>query len=178
MKKIIVVLLLAVAPFSGFSQSIFDKFEDMDEVGSVVINKGMINMFVTMGGDQEDPEAKEFMDMAKSINGLKVFTTEDAGVAAKMNAAVKKHLNSSSMEEMMRVKDKDVNVKFYIKNGKRKDYVSELLMFVTDIKDAKIKGRNFETVLVSITGDIDLNKIGTLTKKMNLPKELNKAGGK
>jgi hypothetical protein len=29
-----------------------------------------------------------------------------------------------------------------------------------------------------MTGDIDLNKIGALTKKMNLPEELNDAGEK
>ena len=51
-------------------------------------------------------------------------------------------------------------------------------MFVTGMNKIKvdIKGHNIETVLVSLTGDIDLNKIGSLTNKMNLPKELKKAG--
>jgi hypothetical protein len=51
-------------------------------------------------------------------------------------------------------------------------------MFVTGIKnvDVEINDRKFETVLLSLTGDIDLNKIGSLTQKMNLPSELNKAG--
>ena len=65
------------------------------------------------------------------------------------------------------------NIKFYIKSGKDEDHVSELLMFVSDIQNAKVDGRKVETVLVSITGDIDLNKIGSLTSKMGLPKELN-----
>ena len=80
----------------------------------------------------------------------------------------------------MRIKDKDANVKFYIKSGKDDDHVSELLMFVTGMKnvDVDIDGRKFETVLLSLTGDIDLNKINSLTKKMNLPEELNKAGKK
>jgi hypothetical protein len=82
----------------------------------------------------------------------------------------------------MRVKDKDANVKFYIRQGKDSDHVSELLMFVTGIKDSganvSVNGRKFETVLLSLTGDIDLNKIGSLTKKMNLPEELNEAGKK
>jgi hypothetical protein len=39
-----------------------------------------------------------------------------------------------------------------------------------------VNGRKVETVLLSLTGDIDLNKINSLTKKMNLPQELNKAG--
>ena len=80
----------------------------------------------------------------------------------------------------MRVKDKDVNVKFYIKDGKKKDHVSELLMFVSGLENVDVghNGRKLETVLVSLTGDIDLNKIGTLTSKMDLPKDLNKASGK
>jgi hypothetical protein len=75
----------------------------------------------------------------------------------------------------MRVKDKDANVKFYIRKGKDEDHVSELLMFITGIKntDMEINDRKIETVLLSLTGDIDLTKIGEITKKMNLPEELN-----
>ncbi|MCK5441902.1 MAG: DUF4252 domain-containing protein, partial [Maribacter sp.] len=56
-------------------------------------------------------------------------------------------------------------------------HVTELLMFVSGMKNMEVDvhGRKFETVLVSMTGDIDLNKIGALTKKMNLPHELNGA---
>ena len=62
-----------------------------------------------------------------------------------------------------------LHVKIYIKEGRSEDHVSELLMFVTGIKDVETNGRKIETVLLSLTGDIDLNKINTLTKKMNLP---------
>jgi len=41
--------------------------------------------------------------------------------------------------------------------------------------DVDVNGRKFETVLVSMTGDIDLNKIGEITNKMNLPNDLKKA---
>ena len=76
----------------------------------------------------------------------------------------------------MRVKDKDTNVKFYIKEGKDDDHVRELLMFMTGIENVQMNDRKIETVLLSLTGDIDLNKISSLTSKMNLPEELNKAG--
>ena len=122
-------------------------------------------------------EAQEFMDIAKSLSGLKVFVTEDSGVSADMKATVDKYLKSSDLEELMRVKDKDANMKFYIRNGKEEDHVSELLMFVTGLKETEMKvdDRQIETVLLTLTGDIDLTKIGALTKKMDLPEELNKA---
>lgn len=180
MKKFLVITVMALLPLTGFSQSIFDKYEDLDEVSAVVVNKSMFNLLAKMDVDIDDPDAKDFMSIARSLSGLKVFTTEDAKVSGDMKATVSKYLKSEKMEELMRVKDKDANVKFYIRNGKDEDHVSELLMFVTGMKnvDVEVNGRKFETVLLSLTGDIDLNKIGSLTKKMNLPSELNKAGKK
>lgn len=180
MKKVVVVILIAILPVFGFSQSIFDKYEDMDNVGSVIVNKGMIDLVSKIGNLSDDAEAREFMEVAQGLQGVKVFMTEDTNVSADMSATVKKYLKSSKMEELMRVKDKDVNVKFYIREGAKKDHVSELLMFVSGLDNVEMgkSGRKLETVLVSLTGDIDLNKIGSITNKMDLPKELNKAGGK
>lgn len=177
MKKYIVLAILALSPLFGQSQSVFDKFEDLDNVSSVIVNKNMFNLLMKMDVDVDDPEAKEFMEIAKSLNGLKVFVTEDSKVSADMQSTVDRYLKSSSLQELMRVKDKDANVKFYIKNGKDDDHVSELLMFVTGISnsDVSINDRQIETVLLTLTGDIDLTKIGSLTKKMNLPEELKKA---
>jgi hypothetical protein len=117
------------------------------------------------------------MEIAKSLSGLKVFVTEDKGISADMQATVDKYLKSASLEELMRVKDKEANVKFYVRNGKDSDHVSELLMLVTGIQNANVEidDRKIETVLLTLTGDIDLTKIGSLTRKMNLPEELEKA---
>lgn len=177
MKKLLLIAIMAVLPLTGFSQSIFDKFEDLDEVTSVVINKNMFNLLVKMDVDVDDPEAREFMDIAQSLSGLKVFVTEDSAISADMKSTVDKYLRNNSLEELMRVKDKDANVKFYVKSGKDEDHVSELLMFVTGMSnvDVEINDRKIETVLLTLTGDIDLTKIGSLTKKMDLPEELNKA---
>ena len=114
MKKLVLIAVMALLPLTGFSQSIFDKFEDLDNVSSVIINKNMFNLLVKMDVDVDDPEAREFMDIAQSLSGLKVFITEDRAVSADMKATVDKYLRSASLEELMRVKDKDANVKFYI----------------------------------------------------------------
>ncbi len=179
MKKIILLVAIAILPAFGFSQSILDKYENMDDVGAVILNKGMINLVSKISSMTDDAEAKEFAEVAKGITGIKVFITENKKISADMTATVRKYLKNSSMEELMRVKDKDVNVKFYIQNGKDEDHVKELLMFVSgmDKADVSVHGRKLETVLVSMTGDIDLNKIGAITNKMNLPSDLKKAEG-
>ncbi|MDC6365030.1 MULTISPECIES: DUF4252 domain-containing protein [Flavobacteriaceae] len=178
MKRNILIVLVAVLPLTGFSQSLFDKYEDLDEVTSVVVNKSMFNLLAKIDVEVDDPEARDFMDIASSLKSLKVFTTDDSKIGADMKNSVNSYLKSARLEELMRVKDKDANVKFYIKQGKDDDHVSELLMFVTGLKEIEADGRKFETVLLSLTGDIDLNKINSLTKKMNLPEELNNAGKK
>ena len=177
MKKYIIIALLALTPLAGQSQSIFDKFEDLDDVSSVVVNKNMFDLLVKMEVNIDDPDAQEFMDIAQSLTGLKVFVTESKSVSADMQATVNSYLKSSSMEELMRVKDKDANVKFYVKKGKDDDHVRELLMLVTGIQnaDVQVDDRRIETVLLSLTGNIDLTKIGALTRKMDLPEELSKA---
>tara|TARA_R110002050_G_scaffold3935_3_gene20144 strand:- start:9972 stop:10568 length:597 start_codon:yes stop_codon:yes gene_type:complete len=178
MKKIIIIALVTVLPLIGFSQSMFDKFEDLDNVSAVVVNESMFKLLSKINVEVDDKEAQDFMDIAQNLKNLKVFITEDKKISADMQVTMEKYLKSSSLQELMRVKDKDANVKFYIKSGKDEDHVSELLMFVTGINntDLEINNRKFETVLLSLTGDIDLNKIGSLTQKMNLPTELNKAG--
>ena len=182
MKKYILILLTAVMPIAGFSQSLFDKYEDLEDVTSVVVSKKAFELLAKMNIEVDDPDAQDFMDVATNVTGLKVFTTDNESIGADMKASVNKYLKSSSLDELMRVKDKDANVKFYIKEGKDSDHVSELLMLVTGIKDVEVdvngNDRKFETVLLSLTGNINLNKINSLTNKMNLPEELNKAGKK
>lgn len=177
MRNKIIIAILSVLPFLGYSQSMFDKYEDLDKVSAVVVNESMFRLLSKINVEVDDQEAKDFMDIAQNLKNLKVFITEDKLISADMLATMEKYLKTASLQELMRVKDKDANVKFYIKSGKDEDHVSELLMFVTGIKNAnvEINDRKIETVLLSLTGDIDLNKISSLTKKMNLPSELDKA---
>lgn len=169
MKKLVIIALLVAFPLSSFAQSAFDKFEDMDDVSTVVVTKSMFRMLSKVNVEIDDPETQDFIDVIKKLKNLKVFATEDHTIASSMKSEVDKYLRSSSLEELMRVKDKDANVKIYIKEGRDEDHVSELLMFVTGIKNINTNGRKIETVLLSLTGDIDLNKINALTKKMDLP---------
>lgn len=166
-KKIIIGLMLAMLPLFTFSQSVFDKFEDMDDVSTVVVSKKAFELMIKMSGN--NAEAKEYVDMVGGLTGLRVFATENASIAADMKSKVTSYLKSSKLSELMRVKDKEGNVKIYIREGKDADHVSELFMFVEGIsKHMGGEDRNPEAVIVTITGDIDLNKISELTTKMNI----------
>ncbi|RKE94980.1 uncharacterized protein DUF4252 [Ichthyenterobacterium magnum] len=187
-KKLILIVAIVITPMLSFSQSIFDKFEDYEDVSSFVMNQKMFNMLASIDINLDDPEEQEFLEMAKKITGLKVFTTGDAKISKEMNGTVTKYLNSSALEELMRFKDGSQTVKFYVKEGKDENHVKELLMLVNGLgemtkgQDITINGkkREFETVLLSLTGDIDLRQVSKITNKMNVPggKHLEKAGSK
>ena len=48
MKKYILIAVMALLPLAGFSQSVFDKFEDLDDVTTVIVNKSMFNLLAKM----------------------------------------------------------------------------------------------------------------------------------
>ncbi|WP_225034736.1 DUF4252 domain-containing protein [Winogradskyella sp. SM1960] len=188
MKKIVVIIAVMLMSVNGFSQSVFDKFEDQEGVFSVILNGKMFKMLATMGVDMEDPEMKEYAEMANNITGFKVFTTGDVKISSDMGATVDKYLKSSDLEELMRIKDGNQTVKFYVKEGKDENHVKELLMFITGLKeltkdqDIEINGkkREFETVVMTLTGDIDLRQVSKITNQMDIPggEQLEKAGKK
>ena len=183
MKKQIILIALALLPLVSFSQDIFDKYEDSDQVTFVAMQPKMFQMLGKMSISSDDPEADDFFKLVNSITSFKVITTENAKISKDIDGWVSTRLKSSSYEELMRVKDGGSNVKFYVKEGKDADHVKELLMLVTGIQEAAnidIDGRKIETVLLSLTGDINLQEIAKLTDKMDLPggNQLKKAGGK
>jgi hypothetical protein len=144
-------------------------------------------MIATIGVDIDDPEMKEYVQMAKNVTGFKVFTTGDEKISTDIQGTVDKYLKSSDLEELMRIKDGDQTVKFYVREGKDENHVKEFLMFITGLKeitDGEIeingKKREIETVLLTLTGDIDLRQISKLSSQMDIPggNQLKKAGKK
>lgn len=151
-----------------YAQSEFDKFEDLDKVKVVIINKSMFKMLNSFkGAFQDDPDNQEYMELISTLDNLRVFSTSDKKVAADMESTVNKYLSSNKLQELMRVKEDNTNMKFYIRPGKTENLVNELLMFVNTQKgEAK---DSTETIILSISGLIDMNKISALTEKMNIP---------
>lgn len=177
MKKNLILFVMAIMlmPLTAMSQNIFEKYSDNGDVTYVSIKPKMFQMLAKIDISTDDPEAQAFIKMVNSITSFKTLATDNKNIAADIAKWVNKRTNS--LEELMEVKDDGMVVKFYVKEGKDSDHVAELLMFVNGLdakmKDADIsingKGRSIETVVVSFTGDIDLNQISKLTQQMNLP---------
>jgi len=170
MKKVILIVAIALIPFVGNAQtSVFDKYDGNEEVTTVVVSKKLFSMMAKFGGSSA--EAKEYGDMVGGLTGLKVFTTESKAIASDMLKTVNSYLKSAKLSELMRINDKEGNVRIYIKEGRDDDHVKELLMFINGIEkhfNGDGNGFSANAVIVSLTGDIDLNKIAELTEQMNI----------
>jgi len=161
MKKVILLIALVVAPALSYGQSIFDKLEDMDGVSSVVVSKDAFEILSKFNAESlQDNDAMEVFKMIQDLEELKVFSTDKSDVAKKMETMVNSAVKSQKLIELMRIKDEGSRVLIYVKSGKNKDFVSEVLMFIKGI-DKRTNGKS-ESVVVSLTGNIDINKMSKL----------------
>ena len=167
MKKIIVLLALVMTPVFSNAQSIFDSLEDLDGVDMVVVTKDafqLLKKFQPKDAKSNDNEVMQAFEMINDLNEFKMFSTDNIDIASKMEKMVNAAIKSSKLTELMRIKEDDSRIKIYVKATKNKDYVSEVLMFVKGI-DKKTNGMS-EAMVMSLTGNIDVNKMSEFTDKM------------
>lgn len=167
MKKIIVLIAFVLAPMFSNAQSIFDSLEDLEEVDMVVVTKDafeLLNKFKPKDVNVEGNDVMQAFEMLNELKEFKMFSTNNLTIANKMESMVNNAIKKANLTELMRIKEEDSRVKIYVKATKNKDFVSEVLMFVKGI-DKKTNGMS-EAMVLSLTGNIDINKMSAYTDKI------------
>ena len=163
MKSIKTIFILALIFFqTGINaQSVFDKYEDYDNVSSVIVTDEMFKLLKEI--EPESNEAREEISVLSSLTGLKVFSTEDAASSSEIIADANAYINAKKMTELMRINDGAAKIKFYIVKGTLAHKAKELIMVLTKKENGKVK-----TVILVVTGDIDLKKLSKLNTKVKI----------
>ncbi len=164
----IAILLLLISPVFAIGQSstvdnLFDKYTSQDGFTSVDVSKGLFELFAEIEAD--DPEFEDFQKAIDGVESLRLiaYSTEDKddGNTPAAKEAFYKDVMSSipfkEFKELMIIKDSDANVNFYAKSSG--SIISEMIMVVD--------GKN-EAVLLSLTGDLDLNYVAKLGRTMDI----------
>jgi hypothetical protein len=137
--------------------ALFDKYGGKDGYTTVSISKELFGMFADM--DSDDPDMKEVKTMMEQLDGIKIlmYETQDSSDAelARFKGEISK-LQVSGFSELMVVKSTGEEVKFLAQ--KKGDKIGELLLVINSDKEAGF---------ITITGTIDMNTIGKLSKTMN-----------
>ncbi|UQD57596.1 DUF4252 domain-containing protein [Flavobacterium sp. K5-23] len=162
-KKFIITLMLVLISSPFFAQNAFDKYEGQKEVTFLIVNRKMFDLMSKVKVDTSDRETQQYMNLIKKLDNLKVFTTTSVTTTADMKATAERYIKTSGLEELMRVNDSGKSVKIFVKSGATDTQIRELLMFIEGGSKAN------ETVLMSLTGNFDLNEISILTDKMRIP---------
>jgi hypothetical protein len=168
MKKIILLIAFILAPLVTSAQSLFDTLEDLDGVDMVVVSKDAFELLSKFSPEKfKDSEEMKVFEMVKDLKEFKMFSTRDKGIANKMETMVNSSISKQKLTQLMRIKEDNSQIKIYVKSTKNKDFVSEVLMFIKGV-DKKTNGMS-EAMLISLTGNIDINKMSdladTFTKK-------------
>ncbi|WP_298777567.1 DUF4252 domain-containing protein [uncultured Polaribacter sp.] len=175
MKKIILLIAFIIAPIVSNAQSLFDSLEDMDGVDMVVVTKDafeLLNKFKPKDTNSDGNEVMQAFEMINDLKEFKMFSTDNLGIAAKMEAMANSAIKKQNLTQLMRIKSDDSRVKIYVKATNNKDFVSEVLMFVKGI-DKQTKGVS-ESMILSLIGNIDINKMSSFTDKIIKEESKNK----
>lgn len=158
MKKLFLSILNVVIFATGFSYAqsnaidkLFSEKTTNDDFNYVSISA---NMFSSISKSNENNE--EIKEIIASLKGLKVLKTEKNPFEFYNTARSK--CENNGYEELMSVKEKGSNVIFYT-TGSKGNIVKELILLVANRQNA---------VLMSFTGNINLDKISKIGKAFNI----------
>lgn len=133
----------------------FSKYQNDDTFSQVTVSSKMFGLFTNM--ELEDKDDQEVLDAISKLKGLKVLAKDQTRDARALYDEANKMLPKSEYEELMYVRDKEKDMRFFIreKGGK----INELVM---------ISGGNDEFMLLTLFGEIDLKQISKIGRKMDV----------
>lgn len=162
--KNILSLLVVIVLSAGYARAqdaidkYFKSYADNPDFTSIVVSSKMFELFSKF--DSDDPNSAQLREAIKGLNGIRILAYDGnpettPKIATDYRTAINKI--GKEYETLMSVDDKEEKIRFFIReNG---DKISELLMIV---------GSKDKLFLMSLTGDIDLDKIARLSKSMNI----------
>ncbi len=162
MKKIIALLALIVLGTGVYAQSesiskFFNKYAtDESFTTQVTISSKMFSLFTNM--EVEKPEDTEVLEAISKLKGLRIIGKENTSDARNLYKEASGIILQNKFEELMSVKDKDNDMKFYIIE-KTPGKISELVM---------VSGSADDFMMMTLFGEIDLKQISRIGQKMNV----------
>jgi hypothetical protein len=159
MKRIVAVAILMVTLNEIYAQDaiskFFTKYNDDQSFTQVNVSGKMFSLFTNMEADT--PEDKEVLEAISKLKGLRILMKDNTSDARALYKEAFALIPAKEFEELMSVRDKEKDMKFYIKENGGK--ISELVMIMGGVDDFMV---------LSLVGDIDLKQVSRIGKKMDV----------
>ena len=173
MKKIIIITLFFILPVSLLGQSIFDKYQNDKEVKVISISPKMFQLLGSMSLSSDDMESKALMEIIQGIRSFRALITGSELISEEIDIWVKKEVDDRGLVPEVLVKESEIELSIYVKEDGAEGMLKSLLMFSNGfssaIPDARPQVKDIKAVILLIEGNFEMDKIGKLISKMNLP---------
>ncbi len=153
---VMVVLAVAAQAQGDAISKFFDKYKDDDSFTQVTVSSKMFSLFTNM--EVKDKDDQDVLNAISKLKGLRVLAKEEARNSRELYKEALALVPMKEYEELMSVRDKDKDMKFFIKETKP-GTISELVM---------VAGGNEEFMMLTLFGVIDLKEISKIGNKMNI----------
>ena len=176
MKNTLLILFLIVSTACS-SQNVFEQYGGNAKVTNLNVSPQMFQLLSKFKISTDDPESQAFIEMIQNLKRFRVMSTKEIAIATAMEKWFQEELNKSSLESVLNITEKGVNVHFGAVYGAEESTVNRLVMFVKGLqdfidqrKDIQLQtATSLDYILLEIKGKIDLNQVGTLTKLIDIP---------
>jgi len=160
MKKLIIGAVLMMCSIAASAQNdaiakFFSKYQNDETFSQVTISGKMFSMMANLSGDT--PEEKAMINSISKIKGLKILSKSESRNSRELYKEAISMIPTNSFEELMSIRDKDKDMKFFTKEAGGK--ISELVM---------VMGGNDEFMVLTLFGEIDLKEISKIGKSVNI----------
>ena len=144
---------------SGFDK-LYNKYAGEEGFTSINIAPELFSFFSSIDVSDSSEDVKSAQDAIEQLSGLKMLVYEKPieGVTIDFFSEIKKNIDISSYTELMSVKDSESDIKFLAQKNSN-NRLSELLMIISS---------EDEVLIMSMTGDIDLNTVSKLANTFNV----------
>ncbi len=168
MKKLrnifVVLFALALLPQMIRAQTaidkLYEKYAGKPDFTSINISPQMFQLLSGVNASDSSPDAQKALDAIKQLKGLKmlIYESKDVSKEQAFYNEIKRAVPLGKYMELMTVDSEDGKVKFLALQDK-KGKIKELLMIVHG---------GDETMIMSLTGLIDMQTIAEISKSMNM----------
>ena len=171
-KYILIIIVISILSLSVLAQENYEKypgyvdlsdineFKDSEKSVEVFITKPLLSLVAAATSSEDDPS---FSNLLKNLALIRVETFNvEARKAEKVKKIIQKvseKLTKEKWSRIVRVKEKNERVEIFIKPDGKK--IAGLLIMALE--------PDKEAVFVNIVGNIDMEQLGKLSSKFNIP---------
>lgn len=133
----------------------FDKYVEDERFTVVYVSPKLFQLVAKI--DSDDADWEKAKPIVSNLSGLRVLTADSVSDGMSLYKEAIGKVPVKEYEELLTVRDGDENVRIWIRESG--NIISELLLLV---------GAPSEFVLLSLTGNIDLDNISELSKTLDI----------